>query len=278
MNDDAAFARAVGALRPWREQVVVVGGWAHRLYRLHQLANSPAYQALLTRDVDIAFGEREPLEGSIGKALQAAGFAEELTTDHQPPVTQYHLRDDDLGFYVEFLTPLTGSGVRRDGTPDATIRRAGVSAQKLRHLDLLLRDPWAVSVPDVLGRTEERILIANPVSFIAQKLLIAEARPPRKRAQDLLYIHDTLELFGGKFDVLKSQWNDRISRMLSRDKARTVEGKATTGFDQISDTVREAARIPADRPQLSPERLRRGLADGLAVVFSAKNDRMSADS
>ena len=31
----ASFARLVESLRPWLDQVVVIGGWAHRLYRLH---------------------------------------------------------------------------------------------------------------------------------------------------------------------------------------------------------------------------------------------------
>ena len=29
------FVRLVAALEPWLDQIVVVGGWAHRLYRLH---------------------------------------------------------------------------------------------------------------------------------------------------------------------------------------------------------------------------------------------------
>jgi len=32
----ASFARLVESQRPWLDQIVVVGGWAHRLHRLHQ--------------------------------------------------------------------------------------------------------------------------------------------------------------------------------------------------------------------------------------------------
>ena len=32
------FARLVEALEPWLDRVVIIGGWAHRLYRLHPLA------------------------------------------------------------------------------------------------------------------------------------------------------------------------------------------------------------------------------------------------
>jgi hypothetical protein len=42
------------------------------------------------------------------------------------------------GFYAEFLTPLVGSGIKRGGKPDATLAKAGITAQKIRHLDILL--------------------------------------------------------------------------------------------------------------------------------------------
>jgi hypothetical protein len=32
------FARLIDTLHPWLDQVVIIGGWAHRLYRLHPLA------------------------------------------------------------------------------------------------------------------------------------------------------------------------------------------------------------------------------------------------
>ena len=37
------FARLIEALHPWLDQVVVIGGWAHRLYRLHPLAQRLDY-------------------------------------------------------------------------------------------------------------------------------------------------------------------------------------------------------------------------------------------
>jgi hypothetical protein len=36
-SDVEYFARLVDALEPWLDQVVIIGGWAHRLYRLHPL-------------------------------------------------------------------------------------------------------------------------------------------------------------------------------------------------------------------------------------------------
>jgi len=33
MNDNEQFAQLIKALEPWLPQIVVIGGWAHRLYR-----------------------------------------------------------------------------------------------------------------------------------------------------------------------------------------------------------------------------------------------------
>ena len=47
MSDDLrAIAKLLEALRPWREHLVIVGGWAHRLHRFHERAFPPSYQPL----------------------------------------------------------------------------------------------------------------------------------------------------------------------------------------------------------------------------------------
>ncbi len=189
-----------------------------------------------------------------------------MSGEFVPPVSHFRFGGDDQGFYVEFLAPQLGGAQRRDGTADAMVFRAGVSAQKLRHLDLLLREPWTVTVP---GEPAATIRIANPVMFIAQKLLIAEARQPQKRAQDILYIHDTLDLFGGELDALGTLWHETLRPTMSGTTAKRVEARAKAAFTQVSDDIRTAARIPPDR-QLSPERMQQALAQGLSMVFKAR--------
>lgn len=85
VDDLASIARLIDALRPWLGHLVLVGGWAHRLHRLHPLAHAPAYAPLRTRDADVAFSAQAPLEGDIGAALRAADFHEELSSEHTPP-------------------------------------------------------------------------------------------------------------------------------------------------------------------------------------------------
>ena len=268
MNDAEGLARLLDAIRPWSQALVIVGGWAHRLYRLHHDTNVPAHQPLVTRDVDLAVGGRT-LRGNIGKALEDANFHEVLSSDHIPPVSQYRLGDEDGAFYAEFLAPLKGGPLRRDGSANATLAIAGVTAQKLRHLDLLLVAPWTVRASVERGVPVSApidILIPNAVAFLAQKLLIREERRPEKRPQDLLYIHDTLEMFGAHAERLRALWRERVCPALSRKSAAKVETLAIDSFSVISDDIRRAARIPADRV-LTPEGLRALCAYGMEEIF-----------
>jgi hypothetical protein len=53
-SDVECCGRLVDALEPWLDQVVIIGGWAHRLYRLHPLAQTLEHEPLGTFDTDIA--------------------------------------------------------------------------------------------------------------------------------------------------------------------------------------------------------------------------------
>jgi hypothetical protein len=257
VTDLEAFARLLDAIEPWRAHLVLVGGWAHRLHRFHPLATELAYPPLLTKDTDLAFANRAPLQGNIKLALVGAGFTEELSSDHHPPVTYYTLGPDEEGFHVEFLTPLTGSGMKRNGAADATLAMAGITAQKLRHLQILLAGPWRITASEGHGiplMQPVDLLVANPVAFIVQKLLIQDQRSTGKRAQDLLYMHDTLEAFGPALPALKRVWNDDVRPNLTKKMARQVADRSRATFSTVTDDLREAARIPPDR-RLSPERM-----------------------
>ena len=270
MDDAAAFSKMIEALKPWHAEVVVVGGWAHRLHRLHGGVRPLTYQPLQTRDADIAFGSAQSLKGDIGAALRSAGFHQDMTGEQVPPVTQFRLGAEDRGFCVEFLTPLRGSGYTRTGKPDATMARAGVTAQKLRHIDLLLAFPWTVILDAKAGfpvAKPRRVLIANPVSFIAQKLLISEERSPRKRAQDILYIHDTLDLFGSELALLRTLWRGRVRGSVQPRAAARVEAASREQFAAVNDIIRESARIPQDRA-LTPERIQMACEHGLEQLFA----------
>ncbi len=268
MEDFANFARLLEAIRPWLAHMVIVGGWAQRLHRFHPLATAQEYQPLRTRDVDLAFSPDAPLHGDLRKALSKAGFREELSGEHTPPITHYRLGEEDAGFYAEFLTAKKGSDLRRDGQHDMTILKAGITAQKLRHLDLLLEAPWRVRIEaEAMPITPSvDLLVPNPVSFIVQKLLIHKRRDAQKKAQDILYIHDTLELFGASLGQLRTVWKDEVRPRIPARTANRAMVIAAELFNGVTDVIREAARMPQDR-RLQPESVRAAIQLGLEEVL-----------
>lgn len=177
------------------------------------------------------------------------GFHEELSGEFKPPTAHYTLGNDEGGFYAEFLTPLVGSGYKRSGKTDATVATAGISAQKIRHLDILMVDPWIVSVGPHNGFPLEAsvdLQVANPLCFMVQKFLIKQDRSRRKQAQDLLYIHDTIQLFGQQLPDFQLSWEKTVGPALAGAR-ETVLKECKESFKNVTDTLREAASIPQDR-------------------------------
>ena len=272
MNDLAAFATLVQALDPWRGQLVFIGGWAHRLHRLHPLSQPLDWQPVFTRDSDLAFADRAPLAGDIRAALMGHGFKEELAGEFRPPVAHYTLGGHGAGFYAEFLTPLIGSGRKRNGEPDATTTAAGISAQKIRHLDILLIDPWVITLgPDAeISVPQPRdIQVANPLCFMVQKFLIQEDRSANKRAQDLLYLYDTVQVFADQLLEFNRCWHHTVAPALAGYGGHDliVQRVALESFAKVSDTLRNAARIPQDR-QIDPEELRLTCQLAFDLIFA----------
>jgi hypothetical protein len=267
--DLANFARLIESIEPWLDQVVIIGGWAHRLYRLHPSARLVEYPPLTTLDTDVALPIRlEINQQDMRERLVANGFREEFFGDHQPPATHYRLGDAKSGFYAEFLTPLIGSRYDRNGTAKSTGRVGGVASQKLRHLELLLDMPWHVELDGAKGfplAAPKRVQIPNPTCFLAQKLLIHSKRSTEERAKDILYIHDTLEIFSGGIQDLNEIWLSAGLQQNARHR-RTIQLAQERLFGEVSDTVREAARIAVGRT-LSPQAIVETCNLGLSRIF-----------
>lgn len=270
MNDLDALAKLAQALSPWRVHLVFIGGWAHRIHRFSPRANKLKYQPIFTRDTDLAFANRAPIEGDIKAALIDHGFKEQLAGEHKPPVAHYTLGDENGGFYAEFLTPLIGSGVKRSGEQDATMTMAGISAQKLRYLDILLVDPWVITLDSQSGiplPSSMDVQVANPLNFIIQKFLIQKDRPAAKQAQDVLYIYDTIELFGALLDEFHETWKMSISPDLGERLSKTVQTLSKNTFSNINEVIRAAARIPQDR-KLLPEQIQQTCRLAFEIILN----------
>jgi len=86
------------------------------------------------------------------------------------------------------------------------------------------------------------------------------------KAQDILYIHDTLELFGGSLGELRRLWVEEVRPRMAAKTARRAETIAQELFAEVTDTIREAARIPQDR-RLAPENVQRACEYGLGEIL-----------
>lgn len=266
----AGFSRLIAALDPWLDRVVIVGGWAHRLYHLHPSAQQLGFAPLMTYDADIALPPTLPAHTpTIRDALVSNGFEEEFRGDDMPPVTLYYLGNKNSGFYAEFLTPLRGGEYSRSGKRKATAQVAGVNSQQLRFIDILLNKPWTVELQarDFALPAPKLVRLASPVGFLAQKVLIHHMRGVNDQAKDILYIHDTLQVFGSRLDDLRNEWKERVRPCLHPKAARTVETAHSWIFGELTDVIRLASSTAPGR-RLIPEALRASCEYGFQQIFS----------
>jgi len=241
---------ALAALATVKDQLVVVGGTAHRLFPLHELGQAPRFELLTTEDVDIV----APLElqhdgGShLLHCLKEAGFEEEVRGGTEPAYI-YRLRGQ-RGAYLQFLADLGGSGRKRSGKADRLMRFSGIHAEKLRGVGVLLHAPWKLRLR---GETEPvELQVANPVSYLAQKLLCSKGRPVDKQAKDLLYIFDTIAIFAESLGELEDRAPDWLPPLSRKQKSTIVAAATSTCFEQ-SDVSRAAATIAREQRSDAPD-------------------------
>jgi hypothetical protein len=146
---------------------------------------------------------------------------------------------------------------------------SGVPSQLLRYIDILLLSPWKVELgkENGYGMSPKRtVQIANPASFLAQKILIHELRDYKVKAKDLLYMHDTIEVFSENLDELQELFRSDVAPKLHPRRIVELEGAAYRLFGKVKDTIREAALMAVGR-KLSPERLAETAQAGLKELF-----------
>jgi hypothetical protein len=273
-RDCEVFARLVRALGPYLGEVVFVGGWAYRLFRLHELAQPVAFAPLMTKDADIATAPNIPGQPqTIRQLLKEAGFTEEPSGEYTPPGMHYRLSQDPNGFFVQFIAPLTGSPQKRDGTPDATVRIHGVVGEKLRYVDLLLIGPWTIRISESrgfpIGGRDIMVRIPNAATYLAHKMLVLPQRKRESRGKDVLYIHDTLLVFGGALEALNLVWRRDVVKRLNRRLATRIRDSVTELFAGVGDaTMAATVEARGAGRELPAEDLVAVCRRGLSEVFA----------
>jgi len=137
----------------------------------------------------------------------------------------------------------------------------------------LLLSPWKVQLAEENGYAispKRTVQVANPASFLAQKILIHEQRNYKDKAKDLLYIHDTIEVFSENLGELQKLFRGALEPKLHPRRVAELEGAADRLFGKVEDKIREAALMAAGR-KLSPERLAETAQAGLKEVFGEKS-------
>lgn len=245
--------RALVALAPYRNELILVGGIVPVLYRRKAELRQPEHPAIATTEADIALPPRLPVvEGkTISDLLFAAGFViyEAPGLNRKGPAKQFfqdaaHGTDRGASTYLEFLTPLLGKP--REGLVEP---HPGIRAPALRYLDLLSHEPWTMDARDVaeLDVVEPcPVRIPHPTMYVLQKVLArSSGRSPSKQPKDMAYAYDVAVL-------TQPVWND-LSVIVSRATEKNAEwskwiARALRDLDALfatetSDGTIEAARV-----------------------------------
>lgn len=255
------FRTALLALGDALDEIVVVGGWAHRLFALHPLARRVVNPPIATLDADIVVSTA--CETDLDGRLQRGGFRVERRGNATPQLARYrpgvadHEGDE---FYLEFLVPRTGASRGRSGRLKNTLTVAGVVAQQLPHIELLTEDTWTVSVDGL----QQAVRIPNAARYLAQKLLVLDQRAVTgKRPNDVRYCYDTLHCFGDALVELSAlaasiRWSAAWKKRLRRGRLLLED----------ADLLARAARLPDGLGRsVSRAALAATLADGLDIIF-----------
>ena len=79
-------------------------------------------------------------------------------------------------------------------------------------------------------------------------------------------MHDTIQIFGARLSELAELWRKIVARKLQPANARTVSNASMALFGELSDDIRRAAEISAERA-LSPQGLLEACRYGFTQTF-----------
>lgn len=189
--------------------------------------------------------------------------------DRKPVHRQFTTANREAKLFRSATAP---SSALAKNTAPVSLAAARIVAQKIRHLDVLLVDPWVIKVGpenDIPLSSPMDINVANPLCYMVQKFLIKDDRPAAKKAQDILYVYDTIELFGALVNELHEHWVARVQQKLGKARSKIVRERARETFLQVNDLTRAAAQIPVDR-SLSAERIKATCQHAFSIILGGQ--------
>lgn len=218
IQEDKIISEFLKSLGPWRELVVIGGGFALFIYKLYladpKLENLPVG----TRDIDSLIPRRaaEVSKKNIAKYLNEAGFIH-VFKDVDIPATESFVKEiDGVEVEIEFLTD---SATRDNKNKNVVI--AGIVAQPLSYLTLSLQT--TMEFRTYSGETGK---VVSPGAWIFHKgLTFTRRKSPSKLLKDLYgiwYVATQLGDFSdqalAEFTLLSQQypkWLQTFQKQLS---------------------------------------------------------------
>ncbi len=135
-QEDKIISEFLESIGPWRELIVIGGGFALFIYKLYLADQKLKNPPIGTRDIDSLIPRKIPeiSKKNIQNYLQEAGF-HHVFKDIDDPATEAYVKEI-AGFEVE-IEFLTDALTRNDKNKNVVI--AGVAAQPLSYLTLSLK-------------------------------------------------------------------------------------------------------------------------------------------
>jgi hypothetical protein len=191
----AVLLELMTVLRPYRDALVLVGGWVpYFLLERHRAGDDP-FVHVGSIDIDLAVdpaGVSEPQYATIVELLRSRGYRP-VTTRRGPPVpagfervVQSPVTDKPYTIRVDFLAPL--------GAPSATRREPpllvqdGLLARKLKGCDVAFRHQTRLELSGELpdgGRMTASLRMSDVVGCVTMKGIVLGERYREKDAYDL---------------------------------------------------------------------------------------------
>jgi hypothetical protein len=221
-SDLLSLFKTLDTLKPYLDEIVIVGGWVPFLYRKY--GEIPArHPSVRTTDIDIAVPRQVPDKGrpTVDNLLSRAGYTAQVFGSDSPPIVKYELATPATE--IEFITPEIG----RPGKP-AIFVQLGLTAQALRYVQILLENTRQIAINDSISGVDVSSLIRvpSPAAFIFQKALTLPQRRS-KAAKDLYYIFDLLDsttemqyLIPAEIRLLQTQYASKWFRSAIRNLDR----------------------------------------------------------
>jgi len=221
---DTFFADAIGALQPYLDEIVCVGGCANALYRFHEHASDVTWDFLGTMDFDAAVPQPLPLKDRppVAKLMDDIGFKELTCGNSDDAVIKYGPDDDNSAVDLEFLCDLSGLS-KTDQSRAAVSVQEGLYAQPLRYLAMSLNNTWRIDLGKVPGFRKLKgvtVQVPNPAAYVVSKILIrGEKRKPASMEKDCFYIYEVSTVFRNAFDGIREEY-DRLTPCVPKWKKR----------------------------------------------------------